>query len=178
MNCPYSLVEVAAFLEASFLDGRRSATSNGTPMRAVCSPSELRMGFSTMHPSIVAMSETLFGKDMLTATKEWLTLYRRVFRAKNFPSQTTCTQAKALPERKLKISGQLPSKSFDVRSLGMCSWKTWSDSLEVTDTSGASSRTWPRRGMMCDGKLYLELKSERPTSEDESGSLECGDGDE
>jgi hypothetical protein len=32
----------------------------------------------------VAMSETLFGTDMLTATKEWLTLYRRVFRAKNF----------------------------------------------------------------------------------------------
>ena len=178
VNCPYSLVEVADFLEANFSGGQHSATWSGTPMRAVCSPSALQIGFSTMHPSIVAMSETLFGTDMLTATKEWLMLYRRVFRAKNFPSQTTCTQAKALPERELKINGPLPSKSFDVRSLGMCSWKTWSDSLGVTDTSVESFQTWPRKGMMCDGKLYLGSKSERPTLEGEFGSPECGDGNE
>jgi hypothetical protein len=178
MNSPSSPAPVVAFSEPSCSDGHTSGTSSGIPTAVVSSPSELEMGFSMTRPSLVATSEILFQEDMLTVTKEWLTWYRRAFRAKNFPSQTTSTPAKAQPELDLKTSGLQQSKSFDVSSLGLSSSKTSSDFSAPMDTSAACSRTWPRRGMMLDGKLFLDSTSEPLTSAAESGLQESDDGSE
>ena len=167
----------AACSEPSSSDGQPSATSSATNTAAVCSPSELQIGFSTMHPSIVAMSETLFETDMQHATAEWLTSYRRAFRAKNFPSQTTPTQAKALPELAIKTNGLQPSTSFATLNRNMSSWKMSSASSAATATSDKSSETWPRRGMMLDGIVYRVTTSEPATSADESSLSEDSNGD-
>ncbi len=174
----FSLVAAAACLAASCSVGPRSATSSVNNTAAVCSPSALQMGFSTMHPSIVAMSETLFGTDMQHSIAEWLTLYRRAFRARNFPSQTTCTQAKALPELAIKTNGLQPSKPYASLNQNTSCWKMSSDSSAATAISGKSSETWPRRGMMLDGIVYPVLMSEQATSDAESGSSESSNGDE
>ena len=174
----FSLVAAAACLVASSSAGQRSATSSANNTAAVCSPSALQMGFSTMHPSIVAMSETLFGTDMQHNIAEWLTSYRRAFRAKNFPSQTTCTQAKALPELAIRTNGLQPSKPFASLNQNMSSWKMSLDCSAVTAISDKSSETWPRRGMMLDGTVYPVSMSERVTSDAESGSSESNNGDE
>jgi len=173
-----SLVAAAACLAASSSAGQRSATSSVNSTAAVCSPSALQMGFSTMHPSIVAMSETLFGTDMQHNIAEWLTSYRRAFRARNFPSQTTCTQARALPELVIKTNGLQPSKPYASLNQNMSSWKMSSDSLAATAISDKSSVTWPRRGMMLDGTVYPVSMPEQVTSEDEYGSLDASSGDE
>ena len=130
-----------------------------------------------MHPSIVAMSETLFGTDMQHATAEWLTSYRRAFRAKNFPSQTTPTQARALPELAIKTNGLQPSTSFASLNRNMSCWKMSSASSEATDISDKSCETWPRRGMMLDGIVYLVSTSEPAMSAAESSSSEDSNGD-
>jgi len=174
----FSLVAAAACLAASSSVGQRSATSSVNNTAAVCSPSALQMGFSTMHPSIVAMSETLFGTDMQHNIVEWLTSYRRAFRAKNFPSQTTCTQARALPELAIRINGLQPSKPYASLNQNMSSWKMLSGCSAVTVILDKSSETWPRRGMMLDGTVYPVSMSEQVTSDAESGSSESNNGDE
>ena len=174
----FSLVAAAACLAASSSAGQRSATSSVNNTAAVCSPSALQMGFSTTHPSIVAMSETLFGTDMQHNIAEWLTSYRRAFRARNFPSQTTCTQARALPELAIKTNGLQPSKPYASLNQNMSFWKMLSDCSAVTAISDKSSETWPRRGMMLDGTVYPVSMSEQATSDAESGSSESSNGDE
>lgn len=174
----FSLVAAAACLAASSSVGQHSATSSANPTAAVCSPNALQMGFSTMHPSIVAMSETLFGTDMQHNIAEWLTSYRRAFRARNFPSQTTSTQARALPELAIRTNGLQPSKPFASLTPNMSCWKMSSDCSAVMATSGKSSETWPRRGMMLDGNVYPVSMSEQATSEEESGSSDDSNGDE
>ena len=177
VNFRFSLVAAAACLAASSSDGQRSATSSATPTAAVCSPSELQMGFSTMHPSIVAMSETLFGTNMQHNIAEWLTSYRRAFRARNFPSQTTCTQAKALPELAIRTNGLQLSKPFASLNQNMSCWKMSSDFSEATAISAKSSETWPRQGMMLDGVVYPVTMLEQVTLDEESGSSDDSNGD-
>lgn len=174
----FSLVAAAACLAASSSAGQRSATSSANPTDAVCSPSALQMGFSTMHPSIVAMSETLFGTDTQHNIAEWLTSYRRAFRARNFPSQTTCMQARALPELAIRTNGLQQSKPYASLNQNMSSWKMSSDCLAVTAISDKSSETWPRRGMMLDGTVYPVSMPEQAMSEEEYGSLDASSGDE
>ena len=174
----FSLVAAAACLAANSSAGQRSATSSANHTAAVCSPSALKMGFSTMHPSIVAMSETLFGTDMQDNIAAWLTSYRRAFRARNFPSQTTCTQAGALPELEIRINGLQPSQQFASLNQNMSSWKMSSDCSVVTAISDKYCETWPRRGMMLDGTVYPVSMLEQATSDAESGSLAGSNGDE
>src|SRR6185436_5702993 len=173
----YSLVAAAAFWAAACSDGQHSDTSNGIPSAAGCSPTGLGIGFSTMHPSIVAMSESLFATGMQHNIAEWLTSYRRAFRARNFPSQTTPAQASALPELEIATNGLQRSKSFALWNPVTSSWRMLSDSSGPMVTSEPYLGTWPRRGMMCDGIVYPVLMSGQAMSDDESGLSADDDGE-
>jgi len=164
VNSPYSLVEVAAFLEANSSDGQHSATSSEIHIVAASLNSESGTAFSKTHPSIVDLYPNLFGADMRRATKEWLILYRQDSRASH-----SLTAGSNSLETMSGMPGLKPSNVSESSNLQSCSSKTSLDFSQATDISQASSKIWKEQGIMQHGHVLERNILVLPIVENDSG---------
>lgn len=153
-----SLEQVAAYSEPSCLDGKPSGTSNSTDTANECCSNESEMDCSMMRQS----SETC--ESSLTAggrqgTEDTSMLSQEVSRVNRFPLQAS-SWVRTTPETCGPQLSQ-PSMLFDRDSASL---RTSQLSL-IVDISEPSSETWPRSGIVFDGKFYPQPKWERRINE-------------
>ncbi len=115
----------------------------------------------TLQSSAISRHSSVTGTPQ--AIRDWLTLLPPDSPVSRFPSPAD-VRAKWTRE----ICGQIPLMFYESSGHSGHSWKTSQGFLPL-NISEPSSPTWPRRGLMQDGKLYRLPKSERPTCENGSG---------
>ena len=138
------------------------AQSNGNPTQPKCSQPGCAMG-CWMRPQCGMTCERLAatnGEDESTCSAPGFRANRSPSRARSAPEMTRATDGRTLPGS---------SARYDRQS---CGWKTSQGSLlDLMGTSGASSVTWSRWGMMLCGRSYLLSKPELHTGEIGGGAL-------
>lgn len=157
-NLRSSQEQEGAFLEGSFSDGKQYAQLNVMPTPHKFWRNDKTMEFSKLFQFGLTL-------QLLTEThgEELLMLYLADFHAKTLVSPEGGLESKANEaECGKNFFGLLAIYDQDL-SL----WKTAQCSL-VEDLE-LYSETWPRQGMMRNGRAYLRLKLERITCEIESG---------
>jgi hypothetical protein len=161
MSWLYSQALVAAFSEATCLDGEQSVPLNGNPIQqAYCAPDKMT-GFSRL---------SRFGMMLKPLTEsrgeELLTLYLAGFHAK-----TSVPQEKAQESMEsVQECGEKWRASFTKYDPDSCSWKTQQCSL-LGDLD-EFSETWPQWGLMRDGECWEQRMLEQTIRGTESGLLE------
>jgi len=137
--------------------------SKETNIAAESLSKESRMGFSTMHQSIVETSENLFLMDSLKTTREWLMSLQQVSPVNHSP------QADNNLERVTHATnGQQQGILLRLSNQNIYSLKTCQDS-QPQPISKKSCKILPTSGMMQDGQVSALMMSERHTSENASG---------
>lgn len=152
--------QVAAFSAATCSDGVQSAPSSGSPTPQLYLPSDRMTAFSRL--SRFGMTFGLLTDDLGGELLTW-------FRA-GFPARTSAPPA-GVPDSTENApgSGERWPASLAKYDRDSRSWKTAQFSL-LGDLE-LFSETWPRWGMTHGGEFYPQPTPERPTSENESGSL-------
>ena len=116
---------------------------------------------SSISPQSLAISEHSLQKDTPTHIRAWL--QSLVLASHVNPSLLPADRKpKMIPE----ICGLPPSMLFAELSQDTASWKMCQDSYRgSTGTLKRFSKTWPRAGIMLNGKLYQQPKWELRTNE-------------
>ena len=122
---------------------------------------------SSITPQSLAISDHSSMKDTPTHIRAWL--QSLVLASHVNPSLLPGnSKLKMIPE----ISGLPPLMLFAELDQGTASWKMCQDSYRgSTGTLKRYSKTWPRAGIMLNGKLSQQPKWERRTNETDSSSL-------
>ncbi len=129
------------------------------------SNSELKMGFSKMHQSSIVTLEN--GLNITpTAIREWLT--SSVLDSHVSPSQSP---EKVRESWTRAICGPIPLRSYAEYDPNSACWRTYQGCL-LTNTLEPYSGSYPKAGIMLDGKLYQRPKWERRINEIGSGLWE------
>ena len=158
MSWLFSRVLVEEYLPESSLDGEQSAPLNGKPtQQAYCAPDKMT-AFSRL---------SRFGMTYkpLTETRgeELLTLFRADFPVRTFPSQAVAQGLmEKVPQCGITWRGWLAKFDQDLYL-----WKTAQCSF--IEDSDESLATFPASGLMRNGLLWEQTRSERPTKGIERG---------
>lgn len=126
MNSISSQAVAAESLPADCLATDRSAMSNASHTAAGSSRNESRMGFSTMHPSIVGLSESLLTAVTLPVIRAWLTAS-----AQDSPVLHSVSPENDSQTKTLETLGQKPETQSESSGLGSPSSKTCPGSSQV-----------------------------------------------
>lgn len=148
--------------------GKQSAMSNETPTASRLSNLELETATSTMPQfglTCAHSDETTqsVANSLMSWLRSTISLSRQDFLASHL------AKLDRNEEQTKEMAGLRPFALFEKQSQGKYYWKTFQRSLPGLGILAKYSATWPKAGMMRDGKLYQLPSWERPINVPASG---------